>query len=151
MQREWTLQRNCSLTPRQVALAYAALCTVSLAVAVAFLVNGVWLVLAFSLAELAAVGLALLLYARHATDHERIALSDGALVVECVQAQRRRVTRLDPRLTRVLLPDGPARALVQLEARGVQVEVGQFVTDARKRQVAHELRQALRAVSTTAR
>lgn len=150
MQREWTLQRNCSLAPRQVALAYAAVCTVSLAVAVAFLVNGVWLVLAFSLAELAAVGLALLLYARHATDHERIALSDGALVVECVQAQRRRVTRLDPLRTRILLPDGPGRALVQLEARGVLVEVGRFVTDARRRQVAHELRQALRTVSTAA-
>ncbi|MFK3737800.1 DUF2244 domain-containing protein [Massilia sp. TN1-12] len=150
MQYEWILQRNCSLTPRQVALAYAAVCTVSLAVAIAFLVHGVWLVLAFSLTELAAVGLALLLYARHATDHERIALSDGGLVVECVQAERRRVTRLDPLRTRVLLPDRPGRALVHLEARGVQVEIGRYATDARKRQVAQELRIALRTVSTTA-
>lgn len=83
--REWTLRRNCSLSPRQVARAYAVLCAGSLAVAVGFLAHGVWLVLAFSLVELALVGLALLLYARHATDHERIALSESGLLVTCVR------------------------------------------------------------------
>lgn len=147
MQREWTLQRNCSLTPRQVVRAYAAICTVSLAVAIAFLANGVWLILAFTLTELAAVGLALLLYARHASDHERISLTDGILVVECVQAQRRSTTRLDPLWARVRLHDDATRARVRLESRDVQVEIGRFVTDARRRQVARELRQALRGVS----
>jgi uncharacterized membrane protein len=149
---ECTLQRNCSMTPRQVARAYAVLCTFSLAVALAFFLHGVWIVLAFSVLELACVGLALLLYARHALDRERIALSSDCLLVECVQAEVRSQARLDPLWTRVLtsadaVPGGPRRALITLESRGVRVEVGRFVNDAQRRQVARELRLALRQVS----
>jgi uncharacterized membrane protein len=157
MTREWTLRRNCSLSPRQVARAYAVLCLGSLAVALGFLLQGIWFVLAFSLLELALVGLALLVYARHATDHERIALSESGLLVTCVQADRRELVRLDPLWTRVVEPDerGPdgrtlverRRTLIQLESRGVKVEIGRFVDDARRRQVARELRHALRSVS----
>ena len=150
---ECTLQRNCSLTPRQVARAYALLCSVSLTVALAFFLHGVWIVLAFSLLELSCVGLAMLLYARHALDRERIALTDSCLLVECVQADRRSQARLDPLWTRVLPPAeggppaGARRALITLESRGVRVEVGRFVNEAKRRQVARELRQALRQVS----
>jgi uncharacterized membrane protein len=150
---ECTLQRNCSLTPRQVAQAYAVLCTVSLGVALAFFVHGVWIVLAFSLLELACVGLALLLYARHALDRERIALTASCLLVECVQAEVRSQARLDPLWTRVLPPAegmfsaGPRRGLITLESRGVRIEVGRFVNEAKRRQVARELRQALRQIS----
>ncbi|HWV62442.1 MAG TPA: DUF2244 domain-containing protein, partial [Oxalicibacterium sp.] len=36
MNREWLLRRNCSISPRQLAKAYAILCTASLAVAIYF-------------------------------------------------------------------------------------------------------------------
>jgi uncharacterized membrane protein len=147
MTREWTLRRNCSLSPRQVARAYAVLCIGSLAVAVGFLVRGIWFVLAFSLVELALVGLAMLVHARHATDHERIALSESGLLVTCVRADRRDLVRLDPLWTRVVVPDERPRTLIRLESRGVKVEIGRFVDDSRRRQVARELRQALRTVS----
>lgn len=147
MNREWTLQRNCSLTPRQALFAYALLCSGALAVGIAFLLQGIWQVLAFTLPELTLVGLALLLYARHATDHERIALTEASLVVECVRAHHCSSIRLDPLWTRVAPPALGARALVRLESRGVRVEVGRFVTEARRRQLARELRQALRGVS----
>ena len=149
MNQEWRLARNCSLSPRQVARAYALLCCASGAVAVAFLLRGVWIILAFSFCELALVGLALLVYARHALDHERIALSDSALVVECVEAGEHRQSCLDPLRTRVLEHGGTKgrHALLRLESRGVQVEVGRFVTEARRRQVAAELRAALRSLS----
>jgi uncharacterized membrane protein len=149
---EWTLQRNCSLTPRQVVRAYAVLCAASLTVALGFFLHGVWIVLAFSLLELACVGLAMLIYSRHALDRERIALSDGCLLVECVQADVHSEARLDPLWTRVLPPTDhpPARArrsLITLESRGERVEVGRFVSEAQRRQVARELRHALRQVS----
>ncbi|TQK11433.1 DUF2244 domain-containing protein [Herbaspirillum sp. SJZ107] len=149
MNQEWRLARNCSLSPRQVARAYALLCCASGAVAVAFLLRGVWIILAFSICELALVGLALLVYARHALDHERIALSDSALVVECVEAGEHRQSCLDPLRTRVLEHGGTRgrHALLRLESRGVQVEVGRFVTETRRRQVAAELRAALRSLS----
>ena len=149
MDQEWRLTRNCSLSPRQVARAYALLCCASGAVAVGFLLRGVWIILAFSFCELALVGLALLVYARHALDHERIALSDSALVVECVEAGERRQSSLDPLHTRVLEQGGAGghHALLRLESRGMQVEVGRFVTEGRRRQVAAELRAALRSLS----
>jgi uncharacterized membrane protein len=148
MNLEWTLRRNCALSPRQVALAYAVLCTFSLSVSLMLLLlHGVWIVLAFSLLELSLVGLAMLIYARHALDHEHILLDEGCLLVECVEADQRRQARLDPLWTRVVVPDERARTLIRLESRGVKVEVGRFVTDVRRRQVARELRQALRGIS----
>lgn len=147
MCREWTLQRNCSLTPRQAGLAYAVMCCCSLTVATAFLLQGVWIVFGFALVELALAGLALVVYARHAVDHERIALLDDALLVECVQADEHSTARLDPLWTRVVVREQWRRPRVRLESRGVAVEIGRFVGDARRRQVAHELQLALRRVS----
>jgi len=148
MTREWTLQRNCAMSPRQVALAYAVLCAGSLAVSLAvFLLHGIWVVFAFSLLELALVGLAMLVYARHALDHETIALSEACLLVDCVEADHHEQARLDPLWTRVSVGDEKRRPLIKLESRGVKVEVGRFVTEARRRQVERELRQALRSVS----
>jgi uncharacterized membrane protein len=151
---ECTLQRNCSMTPRQVARAYALLCAFSLSVALVFFLQGVWMVLAFSLLEMGCVGLALLLYARHALDRERIVLSTDCLLVECVQADRRSQSRLDPLGARVLTgPEAAAgarharRTLITLESRGVRVEIGRFVNEAQRRQVACELRHALREIS----
>jgi len=145
--QEWKLARNCSLSPRQVARAYACLCGASAAIAIAFLLHGIWIILAFTLSELALVGLALLVHARHALDHERIALSDRCLLVESVHAGRQAQAHLDPLWTRVLEPDGAARTMIRLESHGVAVDIGRFVTEARRRQVARELRQALRGVS----
>lgn len=148
MTREWTLQRNCALSPRQVGAAYAVLCVGSLVVSLVVLVlHGIWVVLAFSLFELALVGLAMLVYARHATDHEHITLSEACLLVDCVQADRHRQARLDPLWTRVSMDNERRRTLIRLESRGVRVEVGRFVTEARRRQVERELRQALRGLS----
>lgn len=146
-QREWTLPRNCSLSPRQLGLAYGVLCCGSLAVAIGFLLHGVWVVLAFSLVEIGVVGGALLVYARHATDHEHIALSEGCLIVESVQADRHRLARLDPLWTRVVVREERRRASVRLESRGTAIEIGRFVSDARRREVAQELRTALRGLS----
>jgi uncharacterized membrane protein len=146
MKREWLLKRNCSLTPRQSAKAYLLLCTGSLSVALAFAVQGVWIVLAFALVELAAVGAALLHYARHALDREHIALSERCLLIERTEGEHTEQVRLDPQWTRIALPDRK-RALIELESRGTRVEVGAFVTEATRQQVARELRRELRGAS----
>src|SRR5690606_17313129 len=75
----WFLKRNCSITPSQLGWLYASLCVVSLAIGFGFWVRGARLVLPFAWLELAAVGVAFLFYARHATDGERIALQEGRL------------------------------------------------------------------------
>src|SRR5512138_3772444 len=70
---EWHLKRNCSLAPRQLFGCYGVLCVLSLTVATFFWWFGARAVMPYAGVELSAVGLALLVYARHATDNESIA------------------------------------------------------------------------------
>ncbi|MDC8757568.1 DUF2244 domain-containing protein [Janthinobacterium fluminis] len=141
-QPEWLLKRNCSLSPRQLGMAYGVLCLLSFAIAAAFALSGYWYVPVFSIVEMGAVACAMLYYARHAADYEHIALRDNCLLIEQVRAGQMRQTRLDPYWTRIGEPRRD-NALIRLEARGVAVEVGRFVTDARRRQVARELQHYL--------
>lgn len=141
--REWVLKRNCSLAPHQLAFAYALPCLVSFAIAGVFAaVHGAWCVLAYALLETAVVALAFVSHARHVTDQEHIALTDGCLLIGRIEAGRLEQTRLDPYWTRIALPNR-ARDLIRLEAKGVRIDIGRFVTEEKRRQVAQELRQAL--------
>lgn len=141
------MKRNCSLSPRQALLVYALLCTATLGIAILFTLRGAWMVLAFALVEAAAVGAALLHYSRHALDHERVLLEDGWLLVEHADGLRRQAVRLDPAHARVSLPDAGMRTLVRIEARGVRVEIGRFLTPSARIELARALRQALRGAS----
>jgi uncharacterized membrane protein len=150
MQAEWLLQRNCSLSPRQAGAAYGALCALLLAIGLGFTLQGAWWVLAFALAGIGATVLALLHYARHACDRERIALCDDCLLVERIDAGSRHETRLDPCWLTIAAP-ARRRELVLLESRGVRIAIGGFVSAERRREVAHELRCAVRHRSQLSR
>jgi uncharacterized membrane protein len=146
MKHEWLLKRNCSLSPRQVGWAYGLLCLGAIGIALLFALLGIWFVFAFAVLEMAGLALALLHYARHATDREHVALSDGCLLVERIEAGERRQVRLDPYWTRIAVPDRQ-RSLIRLESRGVRVEIGGFVSEEVRQQVAQELRRELRSRS----
>jgi len=145
MAHRWTLKRNCSLTPRQSAAVYALLCTASLTIALFFLLQGFWMVLAFALVEMTAVGAALLYYARHALDVETIVLTEACLLIERVDAGRREEIRLDPCWTRIRPPAPRERKLIELESHGRRVRIGAYVSEAIRSQVARELKLAMQA------
>ncbi len=145
--REWLMKRNCSLTPCQLAMAFAVPCVASLLVSAWFALHGAWYVLAFAMLEILALVMAFIQHARHATDHEHIALAADSLLVEQIQAGHLVQIHLDPHWTRVA-PPGPSHDLISLEANGVRVEVGRFVTKEIRRQVAAELRQELQRGSS---
>lgn len=147
---EWLLKRNCSLTPKQLGIAYAVLCLASFSVALMFTLQGAWIVLAFSVLEMTVVALAFLHYARHATDHEHIALMDDCLLIEQIQAGQMQQTRLDPYRTRVVLPCR-TQDLISLVERDVKIEVGKFLTDRKRQQVAKEIQHELRLGSLMCR
>lgn len=140
--REWILKKNCSISPRQLAKAYLALCGASFLVASYFILQGAWPVLIFALLEMMAVAAAFLYFGRHATDRECIALSDEALIVELVQAEKTQQFRMDPYRTRVALP-ALRHGLIGLEGSGSRVEVGRFLTERKRREFARELNQEL--------
>jgi len=142
--RKWLLKRNCSLTPRQLGLSYLLLCAVSFGVAAIWLMRGFWVMLAFSMLEMAGAAVAWFVHARHATDHECVTLTDSWLLVDQVDAGCNRAVRLDARRTRIIAPDCYG-ALIRLEAPDAKVAVGRHVWPGRRRQLADELRNALRA------
>jgi uncharacterized membrane protein len=144
--RAWRLKRNCSLTPRQSAVAYGSLCLVISAIAGVFAWRGFWLVLAFAGLDMMALGWGFLHYARHATDCEQIVLADGMLTVERRECSRVERTCLNPCWTRVRLPTR-ACPLIALSCAGKTIEVGDVVSDAIRRQVGEELRQALQSTA----
>lgn len=146
MTREWMLKRTCSLSPGQVGQAYGMLCAFVLAIGLAFAVRGIWFVIAFAVVEILVLACALLHYARHATDHEHIALTDGCLLIERTEAGALQQIRLDPYWTRIAIPSRK-RSLITLESRGIKVEVGAFVCLKEREKVAQELRRALRGSS----
>lgn len=146
IKQEWTLKRNCSIAPHQLGQVFAILCVVSLTVALVFTLRGAWYILIFSVLELSAVGFAFLIYARHATDREYIALVEDCLLVEFVQAGKTSQYRLDLRQAHVL----PAKShqpgkLVRLESSGIRVDVGRYLTQWKRQEFAHELECALNA------
>ena len=142
---EWALKRNCSVTPAQLGALYASLCGVSMAVAGFFWVQGATLVLPFAAIELLAVGTAFLVYARHATDHERIRLSQECLVVE-VETAGRLSRCVFPREWVRVEPRREDDQLIEVLAGGRSVKVGRFLRAELRPALAREIRLALRGV-----
>ena len=138
---QWLLSRNCGATPRQMMGLYASLCTLSLAIAGFFWMQGATLVMPFASLEILAVGAALLVYSHHATDSERIRLQPGRLTVERAE--------FVPAWVRVE-PEHGERSLIELSGQGQRIAVGRFVRPELRRQLAEELRWALRRLQWTA-
>lgn len=142
----WLLQRNCSVTPVQLGWLYASLCVVSLGIGSVFWWLGATLVLPFAWLELAAVGAAFVVYARHAADGERISLQGRQLVVELETAGRLERAEFDREWVRVE-PSAADRSLIAVSGRGRSVTVGRFVRPELRPALAREIRMALREVA----
>jgi len=140
---EWLLKRHCSLTPQQLFLSYLGLCGVSLLIAGVLWQVGASYVLPFALAELTALGVALLFHARHASDLEFIGLRPDLVRVERSRGGRVERLEFNPRWVRVE-PQRHDGSLIRLSGQGRSVDVGQFVRPEWRRRLADEFRWALR-------
>jgi uncharacterized membrane protein len=140
---EWVLRRNCSMAPRQMLWFYASLCVLSLIIAGLFWGVGAPMVMPFAWLELLAVGVALLLYARHAADSEHIALCGDELTVEHASGGRTERVAFQPAWVRVEPAHGD-RSLIELSGQGRRISVGRFIRPELRSQLAEELRWALR-------
>ncbi|MDT7834442.1 DUF2244 domain-containing protein [Aquabacterium sp. OR-4] len=142
------LRRNVSISPRQLIAAYLLLCSVSLLVAGGFWWHGVGLVVVFTGIELVAVGVAMLMVARHAGDRETVTLSGREVAVE---------QRVGPGVERVTFraewlrvePAAEDGSLVELSGEGRSVRIGRHVRPELRVELARELRRALRLLRST--
>ena len=139
----WLLRRNCSIAPAQLGWIYLALCVVSLVIALGFWFQGATLILPFAGLELAMVGIAFLVYARHATDREQISLLDQRLVIELESAGRLERVEFDRAWVRIE-PSAADTSLIEVSGRGAQpVQVGRYIRPELRPLLARELRMAV--------
>lgn len=141
---QWLLRRHCSLRPAQLGWLYLSLCVVSLSIAAFFWFQGATLVMHFAAAELLTVGVAFLVYARHAGDSEKIVLQGGQLVVELETAGHTRRAEFNREWVRVEPKDDDG-SLIEVSGQGVSVRVGRHVRPELRPVLAREIRLALRA------
>lgn len=141
---QWLLKRHCSVTPAQLGWLYVSLCVVSLAIAAFFWSQGATLVMLFAWAELLAVGVAFLVYARHAGDGEKIVLRGGQLVVELETAGHTQRAEFNREWVRIESKDSDG-SLIEVSGQGRSVSVGRHVRPELRAALAREIRLALRA------
>lgn len=139
----WLLKRNCSLTPGQLLGVFGMLLVLALGIAGGFWMAGATLVLPFASAEVLALALALLIYARHAADREDICLGRRALTVVHVHGNRVEQVEFQPEWV-LVEPEHGDRSLIELSGQGRRIVVGRFIRPEYRRQLADELRWALR-------
>lgn len=142
---QWFLRRNCSVTPVQLMTVYLSLCLVSLLISGFFWMQGATLVLPYAFLEMLVLGVALFVYARHATDGERIVLQDGRLLVELECGGKLERSEFQGNWVRVE-PGAYDKSLIELTGQGKTVRVGRFVRPELRPALAREIRLALRTV-----
>ena len=140
---QWQLQRNCSITPAQLFAFFMSLSVVSLGIATFFWFQGATLIMPFAWLELFAVGCALLVYARHARDGEKISIQGGQLVVELETAGRVERAEFNREWVRVEPKVGDG-SLIEVSGQGRSIRVGRHVRRELRPALAREIRFALR-------
>jgi uncharacterized membrane protein len=123
---QWIFRKNCSFTPRQVGLFYIAQSSFSLFVAIFFLIQGIWIVLPFTILELIVLAVALMIYARHATDFESIILKQGQLEIETSIAGKNELIILNSAWVQLssMLTD---KKMIQMRYQGKTIEIGRYL------------------------
>lgn len=141
--RCWVFRRNCSISPRQLMLVFGALSVTSLLVAGTAWMAGGTLVFPFTGLELVALAVAMLVYARHATDRESVRLSPDRLQVEWENAGVVESVQFNPRWVRLSQLEG---GLIELSSSGRTFYIGRYVRPERREVMLRDLRAALRAI-----
>ena len=122
----WHLKRNISMTPFHMALIFAGLGLVSLAIGTAFYLLGASLILPFSLLEIAVLLMAYFYNAIHANDYEKLILQEGVVKIERKTGFKTSEVQLVRSLTRVDL-ELQRNALIQIRQGNQSTFFGRFV------------------------
>ena len=136
----WHFRRNCALRPGQLLGTFVAFALASAGLALLFWIRGVHSVAFFTGLEVATVGSALWVYARHAADHEHLAISAEVIMVEWMLGGREGRAVFDPRRTRI---QAQHRGLVQLCDQDRRLLIGRLLRPERRQALARDLRRAV--------
>jgi uncharacterized membrane protein len=142
-----TSRRNDSLGARGRWRIFAALCTLSLGLAIVFALFGAWMVLPYSMLEMLVLFLAFRWIGRHASDWERLSVQGDRVIVEREYAgvrTRHEFNRCWTRLETNRDPFGRVPRLALCSA-GASIPFGDDLSAADREKIAKDLRRALAA------
>lgn len=132
-------RRNCSMTPRALMTFFLVTAALSLAIASAWALMGAWWVLPFAGLEIAALGLAFIVYGRGVGDFERIRLDDDRLLVEVCEKARLSRYEFVPAWANVETRRVGLGSEVVVRCRDRQVRVGRYLDESGRVKLAREL------------
>jgi uncharacterized membrane protein len=140
------LSPNCSISWRELMLFYLLTCVVAFAVGMFFTLQGLWLVLPFSGIEMLALGFGLYLTSRKVYRKEIITLDQDRVRIE------KGVRRVDQswefktpwiRIVEEPQDDRIARRTLAISMNGESVEVGSFLANSEKDELAFQLKDCI--------
>ncbi len=142
----FVLSPNCSISWSELVLFYLFTCLVALAVGLFFTLQGLWLVLPFSGLEMLALGLGLHLTSRKVYRKEVITLDQDRTRIEKGVLQVDQYWEFETSWVRLLdEPPGASnrRRRLALGAHGKYVEVGNFLDNSEKDELAFQLKDCI--------
>ena len=125
---------------------YAGIAIVSMGIAIAFAMQGAWLILPFAGLEMLALGIALYVVARRAASWQEIAIESDEIRVVDHSVKKVKKLSFQRAWVRVLLEEAaitghPSRLL--LGSHGQHVEIGHCLNEEEKRHLVVQLRRAV--------
>ena len=143
------LAPHCSLSVQGALLFFAALCSVTFGIAGVATWLGYWPILPFAGAEMLLLGWALRASMRRRFQREHIEITERDVIIEIFQGLAARMPRriVFPRhwaqvkIRRPKTPLHPCQLVIESHGRGY--EVGKFLTEEERRQLAAELRRLI--------
>lgn len=136
----WHFRRNCSISPRQLLGVFLTFALFSASFALFCWSDGARFVTPFAALEVLALGWALMVYARHAADFERILISAEAVVIERVHGGLEERIEFHPRRVRI---QTQGCGLVQVSEQDRQISIGRYLRPDRRQSLARDLRRAI--------
>jgi uncharacterized membrane protein len=122
-----TIKRNCSISPRQLALLLGATAAVSFGIGIGFAVLGAWVILPFAGLEIAGLAAAFCCVGRHAGDYEKFELGQGRLKVEIRDADTVSAHEFNPHWARLVVEPGAPEPRIALRSHGRMLEIGRHL------------------------
>lgn len=144
--RQILITRNSSLSSAQVKMIVGFFAIVLGTIGVVFYSQGVWMVLPFAGLELLAVSAAFYCCLRHKHDFEMVKIDENHIQVKRHVACREHTYEFQTHWTRVFLEmtKGWYPSRLWVASKGQHVEVGQWLTDPERQQLATRLKYLIR-------
>jgi uncharacterized membrane protein len=137
------LRPNCALTPRSATWFFVSICAVASVTAAPFVLRGLWPILPFAGLEMLLLGWALRAGIGRRHHRQLVTISEDSIAIDSQLPGRREHVVFSRhwahvRLRRAVSPWHPSR--LTIESHGRACEVGTFLTEGERREVAGRLR-----------